>query len=66
VPLNIKVARVHRDISRAEWVSIHDRSAHDYQNGEWFRESLLGVGKYRRQIFSNARGSVLDVACGTV
>jgi len=59
-----KVARVHRDISRDEWVRIHDLSAVDYRNGEWFIESLLGMGKYRKQMFSNARGNVLDVACG--
>jgi ubiquinone/menaquinone biosynthesis C-methylase UbiE len=61
---NIKVARVHRDIDRAEWVMIHDRSAHDYRNGEWFRENVLGVGKYRQRMFSKAGGKVLDVACG--
>ena len=61
---NIKVTGVHRDISRAEWVKIHDRSAADYRSGEWFRERLLGMGKYRARMFSNARGKVLDVACG--
>jgi len=59
-----KVARVHRDISREEWLRIHDRSAADYRSGEWFRESLLGVRKYRERIFSGATGKVLDVACG--
>ena len=61
---NDKVARVHRDISRDEWVRVHDLSAVDYRNGEWIRESLLGLGKYRKQMFSNATGRVLDVACG--
>ena len=61
---NIKVARVHRDIDRAEWLRIHNSTASDYRGGEWFRESLLGMGRYRRRMFSNARGKVLDVACG--
>ena len=60
----IRVAGVHREISRDEWLDIHDRSAGLYRSGEWFRESLLGVGKYRARMFSNARGRVLDVACG--
>ena len=61
---NIKVARVHRDIDRAEWVKIHNSTAGDYRGGEWFRESVLGMRKYRARMFSNARGKVLDVACG--
>lgn len=61
---NIRVAGVHREISREEWIGIHDRSASIYRSGEWFRESLLGVGKFRERMFSNARGRVLDVACG--
>ena len=60
----VQVARVHRYISRAEWIKIHDRSARDYRSGEWFRERLLGVGKYRERMFSDAGGKVLDVACG--
>jgi ubiquinone/menaquinone biosynthesis C-methylase UbiE len=61
---NNKVTRVHREFSREEWLSIHNRSAGDYQRGEWVRESLLGVGKYRERMFTNAGGKVLDVACG--
>jgi ubiquinone/menaquinone biosynthesis C-methylase UbiE len=60
----IKVSGVHRDISRDEWVSIHDRSASQYRGGEWFRERFLRVGKYRARMFSAARGKVLEVACG--
>ena len=60
----IRVAGVHREISREEWMVIHDRSAGIYRSGEWFREGLLGVGKHRARMFSNARGRVLDVACG--
>jgi ubiquinone/menaquinone biosynthesis C-methylase UbiE len=32
--------------------------------GEFFRETILGVGRLRRKIFSNAHGHILDVACG--
>jgi ubiquinone/menaquinone biosynthesis C-methylase UbiE len=60
----IKVTSVHRDISRSEWVNIHNETAADYKSGEWFREQLLGVAKYRARMFSAARGKVLDVACG--
>jgi ubiquinone/menaquinone biosynthesis C-methylase UbiE len=60
----IKVAGVHRYISREEWISIHNRSASDYRGGEWFRERLLNLGKHRERVFANARGKVLDVACG--
>jgi ubiquinone/menaquinone biosynthesis C-methylase UbiE len=61
---NRKVAGVHREIDRDEWVKIHDRSAVDYRNGEWFRERLLGMERYRRRMFSTASGKVLEVACG--
>jgi len=61
---NIKVARVHRDIDRDEWIKIHDLSAVMYRNGEWFREGILGLKKYRASMFSQAKGEVLEVACG--
>jgi ubiquinone/menaquinone biosynthesis C-methylase UbiE len=32
--------------------------------GEFFRETILGVGRLRRKIFSKASGNILDVACG--
>lgn len=60
----MKVSGVHRDISRDEWVTIHDRSAAQYLGGEWFRERFLGLGKYRARMFSTAKGKVLEVACG--
>ncbi len=56
--------KLHRHISRDEWQHIHNRSAGTYQNGEWVRETLLGVGKLRQAHFRNAMGHVLDVACG--
>jgi ubiquinone/menaquinone biosynthesis C-methylase UbiE len=55
---------VHRDISRDEWQHIHDHAAGQYRSSEWSREVLLGVGKMRRKLFSQATGNVLDVACG--
>ncbi len=55
---------VHRDISRDEWLNIHNRSAPEYRQGEWVREALLGVGRLRRKLFQQATGNVLDVACG--
>jgi ubiquinone/menaquinone biosynthesis C-methylase UbiE len=32
--------------------------------GEFFRETILGVGRLRRKVFSKATGHILDVACG--
>jgi SAM-dependent methyltransferase len=55
---------LHRFISDDRWQRIHDDSARDYQSGEWVREKLLGVGRKRRELFSLASGSVLDVGCG--
>jgi ubiquinone/menaquinone biosynthesis C-methylase UbiE len=51
-------------MTRAEWRGIHDRAAHDYRRGAWVRETLLGVGRLRRQLFYQAIGQVLDVGCG--
>jgi ubiquinone/menaquinone biosynthesis C-methylase UbiE len=31
---------------------------------EFFRETLLMIGRMRRKVFSKAQGSILDVACG--
>src|SRR5689334_4271084 len=55
---------VHRNISRDEWQRIHDNAAGEYRTGESFREGIMGIGKMRRKLFSQATGSVLDVACG--
>jgi len=53
-----------RAISRAEWQHIHDHSATVYKSSEFFRESILGVARLRREVFRPATGHVLDVACG--
>src|SRR5262245_50028621 len=52
------------DMMRAEWRHIHDRAAYDYRRGAWGRETLLGIGRLRRQLFAQAMGQVLDVGCG--
>jgi SAM-dependent methyltransferase len=51
-------------LSRADWVRIHNGAARDYKVSEWTREVLLGTQARRRKLFSRATGSVLDVACG--
>jgi ubiquinone/menaquinone biosynthesis C-methylase UbiE len=53
-----------KDMTRAESQRIHDRAAHNYRRGAWVRETLLGVGRLRRQLFAQAIGQVLDVGCG--
>ena len=55
---------LHRFISTDRWQRIHDASARNYKSGEWVREKFLGVGRMRRELFSLASGSVLDVGCG--
>src|SRR5512135_2321981 len=57
-------ANLHRFISNERWRRIHDASARDYKSGEWVRERMLGVGRLRRELFSSAAGSVLEVGCG--
>ena len=59
-----EVSSVHRYISRAEWLMIHNHSAADYHQSEWTRENLFGVAKHRRKLFAQARGKVLEVATG--
>jgi ubiquinone/menaquinone biosynthesis C-methylase UbiE len=60
----VEVLSVHRHISRAEWLTIHNHSAAEYRQSEWTRENLFGAAKHRRKLFAQARGKVLDVACG--
>jgi ubiquinone/menaquinone biosynthesis C-methylase UbiE len=55
---------LHRFIADDRWRRIHDDSARDYRSGEWVRERLLGVGRMRHELFSQATGHVLDVGCG--
>lgn len=50
--------------SRNEWLRVHNRAASAYINSEWSREVLFGVAARRRELFSQARGRVLDVGCG--
>ena len=50
--------------SQKEWLEIHNRAARDYINSEWSREVLMGVGRKRKNLFSQASGHVLDVGCG--
>ena len=50
--------------SYEEWLGIHNRAAWDYIRSEWSREVLFGVGRKRKELFSQAHGNVLDVGCG--
>ena len=43
----------------------YDSIAPEYDSRLWFDQSILGVGRLRKQLMSNARGKILDVACGT-
>jgi len=52
------------NMTRNDWLKIHNRAARDYINSEWSREILLGVAKQRRKLFAQASGDVLDVGCG--
>src|SRR5689334_16317403 len=36
-----------------------------YVNSEFFREKILRMAGLRREIFARAKGSILDVACGS-
>ena len=51
-------------ISRDEWLHIHNRAAQEYTNSAWFRETVVGTARLRKQAFASARGTILDVACG--
>ncbi len=50
--------------SRNDWLALHNRAARSYIDSEWSREVLLGVGRKRKALFSQAVGNVLDVGCG--
>jgi ubiquinone/menaquinone biosynthesis C-methylase UbiE len=52
------------NLTRDDWLKIHNRAARDYINSEWSREILFGVAKQRKKLFANATGDVLDVGCG--
>jgi len=51
-------------ISRDQWLHIHNRAAQDYTKSAWFRETVVGTARLRKHAFANARGTILDVACG--
>jgi ubiquinone/menaquinone biosynthesis C-methylase UbiE len=52
------------NMTRNDWLKIHNRAARDYINSEWSREVLFGVAKQRKKLFAQASGDVLDVGCG--
>jgi ubiquinone/menaquinone biosynthesis C-methylase UbiE len=52
------------NLTRNDWLNIHNRAAWDYINSEWSREVLFGVAKQRKKLFAHATGDVLDVGCG--
>lgn len=58
------VLGIHREISKDEWLTIHDNIALQYKADEKIREGFFGIAKLRRELFSQATGDVLDVACG--
>jgi ubiquinone/menaquinone biosynthesis C-methylase UbiE len=43
----------------------YDDLANGYDKKIWFDQHILGVARQRKQLMSQARGRVLDVACGT-
>jgi ubiquinone/menaquinone biosynthesis C-methylase UbiE len=45
--------------------SAYDEIANGYEKKVWFDQYILGVAHQRKQLMSNARGKILDVACGT-
>lgn len=45
--------------------SAYDAIADGYEKKLWFDHYVFGVARLRGQLMSNARGKILDVACGT-
>ena len=45
--------------------SQYDVIAPGYDRKLWFDQAIFGVARFRRQLMSQARGKILDVACGT-
>ena len=43
----------------------YDVRADGYEQKLWFDQYILGVRRLRKRLMSKARGSILDVACGT-
>ncbi len=48
-----------------ELQSAYDAIADEYEQKLWLDQYILGVARLRRQLMSQARGGILDVACGT-
>src|ERR1041385_1093475 len=48
-----------------ELQSSYDDLADQYENKTWFDQHILGVARQRKRLMSQARGKILDVACGT-
>jgi ubiquinone/menaquinone biosynthesis C-methylase UbiE len=48
-----------------ELQSAYDAIADQYEKKTWFDQHILGVARQRKQLMSQARGNILDVACGT-
>src|SRR5215813_548758 len=45
--------------------SAYDELADQYEKKTWFDQHILGGARQRKQLMSQARGKILDVACGT-
>lgn len=45
--------------------SEYNARADQYEKQMWFDQHVLGVARLRKQLMSQARGAILDVACGT-
>jgi ubiquinone/menaquinone biosynthesis C-methylase UbiE len=43
----------------------YNQIADKYEKRVWFDQHILGVRRQRKQLMSQARGKILDVACGT-
>ena len=52
-------------MEQQELQSAYDEIANQYESRLWFDQYILGVARRRRQLMSQARGKILDVACGT-
>ncbi|MBI5841244.1 MAG: class I SAM-dependent methyltransferase [Chloroflexi bacterium] len=48
-----------------ELQNAYDAIADEYEQKLWLDQYILGVARLRRQLMSQARGDILDVACGT-
>ena len=48
-----------------ELQSAYDALAAQYDSKLWFDQYILGVARQRRALMSQARGKIMDVACGT-